>query len=74
MSKSSRLTVLCAVLLLCATAAFGASQNAVLYGTVYDAGGGAISGATVSVAGGSAGAGAASELDATVAASRPMAR
>ena len=28
MSKSSRLTVLCAVLLLCATAAFGASPVA----------------------------------------------
>ncbi|HSE48946.1 MAG TPA: TonB-dependent receptor [Terriglobales bacterium] len=37
------------MLLLCATAAFGASQNAVLYGTVYDAGGGAISGATVTL-------------------------
>lgn len=49
MSNSSRLTVLCAVLLLCATAAFAASQNAVLYGTVYDAGGAAISGASVTL-------------------------
>jgi hypothetical protein len=37
MSKIFRFTVLCSVLLLCAAMAFAASQNAVVYGTVYDA-------------------------------------
>lgn len=49
MSKSSRLTVLCAVLLLCAATAFAASQNAVLYGTVYDAGAAPLAGVTVTL-------------------------
>ena len=37
MSKIFRFTALCAVVLLCAAMAFAASQNAVVYGTVYDA-------------------------------------
>jgi hypothetical protein len=49
MSKSFRLTVLCAVLLLCAASAFAASQNAVLYGTVYDASAKPIGGVNVSL-------------------------
>ena len=37
MSKFSKFMVLCSVLLLSAAMAFAASQNAVVYGTVYDA-------------------------------------
>jgi len=37
MSKFFKSMVLCSVLLLCAAMAFAASQNAVVYGTVYDA-------------------------------------
>ncbi|HTK94663.1 MAG TPA: carboxypeptidase-like regulatory domain-containing protein, partial [Terriglobales bacterium] len=47
MSKIFRYTVLCSVLLLCAAMAFAASQNAVVYGTVYDASAKPLAGAKV---------------------------